>query len=282
MNLLRGDVSRLGRCVAITTGTRASAPAADEIAVTPGATGPDSVVSTPGAISSAASTPATPLRSVPRCKPLKWAYEKEIVLYAYHKRLDYHSTECVYSPHAYRGFAREFLKDLEAIRPRAIVDIIQSAEAWRIDEETEARGGTEDSASVRTSATAASSAKLTTRAQTMSTCVRCGYMTSRSGGGGDDCSDVQSCGGVVERPSAVGAGARGVSGPGPLCQACTLLAGLAAGAPRMGVVSERQARRMRADAAAATATTAPVPAPAVAAVGLQPSSTSDMGGSGPS
>ncbi|GFH25625.1 cytoplasmic tRNA adenylyltransferase 1, partial [Haematococcus lacustris] len=39
--------------------------------------------------------------------------QKEIVMYAYFKRLDYFSTECVYAPFAARGFARDFIKDLE-------------------------------------------------------------------------------------------------------------------------------------------------------------------------
>ncbi|KAG6478549.1 hypothetical protein ZIOFF_061992 [Zingiber officinale] len=78
--------------------------------------------------------------------------------YAYFKKLDYFSTEylvhdsahaehfyfvssilsadneCagIYSPNAYRGFAREFIKDLERIRPRAILDIIRSGENFRI------------------------------------------------------------------------------------------------------------------------------------------------------
>jgi hypothetical protein len=39
--------------------------------------------------------------------------QKEIVMYAYYKRLDYFSTECVYAPFAARGFARDFVKDLE-------------------------------------------------------------------------------------------------------------------------------------------------------------------------
>lgn len=34
-------------------------------------------------------------------------------MYAYFKRLDYFSTECVYAPFAARGFARDFVKDLE-------------------------------------------------------------------------------------------------------------------------------------------------------------------------
>ncbi len=75
----------------------------------------------------------------------RYTYEKEIVLYAHFCKLDYFSTECVYSPFAYRGsaaparpvplralsstrcrarthrFAREFLKDLEKARPRTII-----------------------------------------------------------------------------------------------------------------------------------------------------------------
>ena len=31
-----------------------------------------------------------------RCKPFKYTYEKEIVMYAYFKKLDYFSTECIY------------------------------------------------------------------------------------------------------------------------------------------------------------------------------------------
>lgn len=93
LNLLRGDIARLSRCTSIVTGEEGS---------------------------------------LPRCKPFKYTYEKEIVMYAYFKKLDYFSTECVYSPNAYRGFAREFIKDLEAIRPRAILDIIKSGESFRI------------------------------------------------------------------------------------------------------------------------------------------------------
>lgn len=94
MNLLRGDIARLGRCVNIMTGVSGD---------------------------------------MPRCKPFKYCYEKEIVMYAYHKKLDYFSTECIYSPNAYRGFAREFIKDIEVARSSVILDILYSAEAWRVD-----------------------------------------------------------------------------------------------------------------------------------------------------
>ncbi len=113
MNLLRGDVPRLGRCTELTTGK--------------------------GGL-------------MPRCKPLLFSLEKEIVMYAYFKRLDYFSTECLYSPNAYRGFARDFIKQLEASRPDAILDVIRAGAelAGHTGEET----------------------------QVLSRCTHCGYMTS--------------------------------------------------------------------------------------------------------
>jgi len=114
LNILRGDIARLSRCTSIITGED----------------GP-----------------------IPRCKPFKYTYEKEIVMYAYFKRLDYFSTECIYSPNAYRGFARGFIKDLERIRPRAILDIIQSGENFRIS--------------------------TSTKMPEQGTCERCGYISSQ-------------------------------------------------------------------------------------------------------
>ncbi|KAI0515601.1 hypothetical protein KFK09_008266 [Dendrobium nobile] len=112
LNILRGDIARLSRCTFIMTGED----------------GP-----------------------IPRCKPFKYTYEKEI--YAYFKKLDYFSTECIYSPNAYRGFAREFIKDLERIRPQAILDIIRSGEDFRISSST--------------------------RMPDQGTCERCGYISSQ-------------------------------------------------------------------------------------------------------
>ncbi|KAL7316526.1 cytosolic thiouridylase subunit Ctu1 [Mucor circinelloides] len=113
MNIFRGDIARLGRCTEIVTQGESN---------------------------------------IKRSKPFKYTYEKEIVMYAYFKKLDYFSTECIYSPNAYRGNARTFLKDLEAIRPSAIVDIIKSGEAFEI--------------------------KSGTKMPTQKTCERCGYMSS--------------------------------------------------------------------------------------------------------
>ncbi|KAF8529282.1 hypothetical protein BU17DRAFT_80482 [Hysterangium stoloniferum] len=113
MNIMRGDIARLGRCTLICT------------------QGDD---------------------TIRRSKPFKYAYEKEIVMYAYFKKLDYFSTECIYSPDAYRGHARTFLKDLEAARPSAIIDIIHSGEAFELAEEV--------------------------KLKEQQTCKRCGYMSS--------------------------------------------------------------------------------------------------------
>ncbi|KAL4440936.1 hypothetical protein ABPG74_009349 [Tetrahymena malaccensis] len=99
MNIARGDFFRLGRCVQITTGGD-------------GVDDDD---------------------HIPRLKPFKYTYEKEIVLYAYHKKLVYFSTECIYSPNAYRGHVRELIKDIEKVRPSSIVDIIHSAEQIAIN-----------------------------------------------------------------------------------------------------------------------------------------------------
>ena len=90
MNLLRGDLPRLSRTTSIVTASAAS--------------------------------------DIKRSKPLKYAYEKEIVLYAHHKGLDYFSTECIYSPEAFRGSARTLIKNLERVRPSAILDIVRSGE----------------------------------------------------------------------------------------------------------------------------------------------------------
>ncbi|KAI7866975.1 cytoplasmic tRNA 2-thiolation protein 1 [Spinellus fusiger] len=115
MNIFRGDIARLGRCTQIVTQGESM---------------------------------------IRRSKPFKYTYEKEIVMYAYFKKLDYFSTECIYSPNAYRGHARVFLKDLESVRPSTIIDIIHSGEAFEI--------------------------KADIKMPTQKTCERCGYMSSNT------------------------------------------------------------------------------------------------------
>eukprot|EP01068_Selenidium_serpulae_P007502 Selendium_serpulae@DN4733_c0_g1_i2.p1 len=113
MNFLRGDVARLGRSCDVVTG----------------AGGP-----------------------LPRCKPLMFAFEKEIVLYAHMNKLDYFSTECLYSPNAFRGHVRTLIKELEALNPQHLIDTVHSGFSYTVD--------------------------LGAKARTILKCEKCGYMSS--------------------------------------------------------------------------------------------------------
>jgi len=134
LNLLRGDFPRLSRCVSASTN--------------------DTSGNCHG-------------MTLPRVKPFKWTYEKEIVMYAYFKGLDYFATECIYSPEAYRGHARAFLKDVESLRPSAIVDTIVSAQCFTFPNVDGAES------------CSPSSGKVPVQAQTLRNCEKCGYMTSQ-------------------------------------------------------------------------------------------------------
>ena len=76
------------------------------------------------------------VNEVKRCKPLIFCYEKEIVLYAHYKKLEYFSTECTYSKDAYRGNLKELMKKLIGLRPQIIIDIIKSAGQLRLKQGT--------------------------------------------------------------------------------------------------------------------------------------------------
>ncbi|KAJ6807162.1 cytoplasmic tRNA 2-thiolation protein 1-like [Iris pallida] len=114
LNILRGDIARLSRCTLITTGED----------------GP-----------------------IPRCKPFKYTYEKEIVSRMLISKSWTTFLQNAFTLNAYRGFAREFIKDLEKIRPRAILDIITSGENFRIS--------------------------TSTKMPEQGTCERCGYISSQ-------------------------------------------------------------------------------------------------------
>jgi len=117
LNVLRGDFPRLTRCTNSITGEESA---------------------------------------LPRCKPFKYTYEKEIVMYAFHKKLDYFATECTYSPQAYRAFTREFIKDVEIIEPKGILNTIVSGDEMKL-------GADESDKPL----------------QVQGKCIRCGYMTSQ-------------------------------------------------------------------------------------------------------
>jgi cytoplasmic tRNA 2-thiolation protein 1 len=76
-------------------------------------------------------------------------------MYAYFLKLDYFSTECTYSPEAFRGTARTLIKDLEQLRPSSILDIIRSGEDFVLKDEVKEK------------------------LPEQGTCERCGYMSSR-------------------------------------------------------------------------------------------------------
>ena len=117
---------------------------------------------------------------LPRAKPLKYAYEKEIVLYAYFKQLDYFSTECCYSKDAFRGHARTLVKDLERNDPGTILNIVETFDELDFSPLSDH-----------------------THTPALSTCVKCGYFTSKE-----------------------------------YCMACVLLQGLNEGLPRLGLEKE--------------------------------------------
>lgn len=198
LNLLRGDVARLGRTASAETG----------------AGGP-----------------------LPRVKPLRCAYEKEVVAYAYFAGLKYFSTECAYAPFAARGLARDFVKDLEAARPSAIADLLHSAETLRVAASAGAGSGGGPSAASAAAGKA---------------CVASSSAASGCGGGvGDGSCAKEGCAGKAAAAAAAAriAGGAATTAPAPggpkacvrcgymtsqeVCKACTLLEGLNKGRARV-------------------------------------------------
>ena len=156
------------------------------------------------------------------------------------------ATECVYSPGAYRGHAREYIKALEAVRPEAILGILDSAGDWGgVDEVSrgdgdEAGGDDDDDGGGAVCGGGGSggggNAKLTTHTRVMGTCYRCGYMASVPT---QTLAPRASTLASAADSSTAAAAATAILGP--LCQACTLLEGLNAGTPRAGLQSNRHA-----------------------------------------
>ncbi|EEA05069.1 PP-loop family protein [Cryptosporidium muris RN66] len=109
LNILRGDLNRLQRCTNPITSTEIKQSQDNEVVMGLGT-----------------------LRSIPRVKPLMYCFEKEIVLYAYYSNLRYFSTECKYSVDAYRGFAREFIRQIEGIKCKYVTNFIRAAENFNI------------------------------------------------------------------------------------------------------------------------------------------------------
>jgi len=159
MNVLRADIPRLSRCTMAATGNLAAANASVAAATKAqqeGNSGTGAEFSSPAAVGEAVVAGKGGEDHVVRVKPLKYAYEKEIVLYAHFKKLDYFTTECTYSKEAFRGNARVLLKDLESIRSSAIADTVFSGEHLLLKEAAAVPNNTQRS------------------------CERCGYISSQA------------------------------------------------------------------------------------------------------
>ena len=104
LNFLRGDYPRLTRCTAAITKD-------DTEEATACSNKDDSTIC-----------------EIVRVKPFKFTHQKEIVMYAYFKKLEYFSTECKYAPEAYRGNVRELLKRLEGVNPQVVLNIVKSGD----------------------------------------------------------------------------------------------------------------------------------------------------------
>lgn len=123
---------------------------------------------------------------IKRSKPFKYAYQKEIVLYAHYKKLDYFSTECTYAPEAFRGTARELLKGLGAIRPSCIMDIIYSGEHFVLSQKKKITTRYKNGRDKKKTPTegheqeinADGTVLLNTKKRDGNTCEKCGYITS--------------------------------------------------------------------------------------------------------
>ncbi|KAJ9096184.1 nucleotidyltransferase [Naganishia cerealis] len=164
MNLLRGDIARLERSCSILTLSEGS--------------------------------------PIKRSKPFKYTYQKEIVLYAHYKKLDYFSTECSYAPEAFRGTARELLKALESVRPSCIMDIIYSGEHLVVahkKKRTTEKYKNKPKKNIETEVNSDGSVNLTKKTDG-SRCEKCGYLSSNK-----------------------------------ICKACVLLAGLEMNRPKVNI-----------------------------------------------
>ena len=150
LNLVRGDAARMARCGGGRTGGGGKVGGEEEekeagveeeeeeeeegergggkTAATAATAEGTAAAAPPSSSSSPSPSPSSPL-ALPRVKPFLHTYEKEIVLYAHHKRLDYFCTECSHAKFAARGGPREAVKAMEAAAPAAVAGLVRTAVA---------------------------------------------------------------------------------------------------------------------------------------------------------
>lgn len=104
--------------------------------------------------------------AVPRVRPFQYVTQRDIVFYAHFCKLDFFAVECPYACVAFRSYPRHLIKELEAVRPTAVLDIVRSGEAFLV------AAGASDPASA---AAAASPEEAAVRQ-----CERCHRMTSQT------------------------------------------------------------------------------------------------------
>ena len=151
LNLVRGDAARMARCGGGQTGGmeggRERGEGNEEATAAAEATTTAAAAAAPRASAAAL--------ALPRVKPFLHTYEKEIVLYAHHKRLDYFCTECSHAKFAARGGPREAVKAMEAAAPASVAGLVRTAVALS---EAAARFAADSNAAAAAAAAAASSA----------------------------------------------------------------------------------------------------------------------------
>jgi cytoplasmic tRNA 2-thiolation protein 1 len=157
LNLVRGDAARMARCGGGQTGGKEGGRERGE--------GNEEATAAAEATTTAAAA-AAPRASaaalaLPRVKPFLHTYEKEIVLYAHHKRLDYFCTECSHAKFAARGGPREAVKAMEAAAPASVAGLVRTAVALS---EAAARFAADSNAAAAAAAAAASASAADTAA----------------------------------------------------------------------------------------------------------------------
>ena len=70
--------------------------------------------------------------AVPRVRPFQYVTQRDIVFYAHFCKLDFFAVECPYACVAFRSYPRHLIKELEAVRPTAVLDIVRSGEAFLV------------------------------------------------------------------------------------------------------------------------------------------------------
>lgn len=116
---------------------------------------------------------------IKRSKPFKYIYQKEIVLYAHYKKLDYFSTECTYATEAFRGTARVLMKNLEKIRSSVVTDIIYSGESLVMQKKKQNKQFRKTPAKKTNEIEVEVRANGTVSLPSAKRCERCGYMSSQ-------------------------------------------------------------------------------------------------------